>query len=190
MSRAYRITVDQRLDRVIKASDHVCTELEILDILPADQTAQLLSAELEARGFKRQGSKLVRSDKGIVIEIDPATAEVLVRAEGEESLSLEQKKDAFADADGGRKVADATRKHAEEQLRKSLETQADAEAKKLQQQVSDELEGRLLDLREELNQVVNKVTAESLKRRAAQIGNIKEISEDAKSGSLKIVVEV
>ena len=48
---------------------------EILDILPADQTAQLLAQELEARGFKRQGAKLVRRDSGIVIEIDPAKAE-------------------------------------------------------------------------------------------------------------------
>jgi hypothetical protein len=41
-----------------------------------------------------------------------------------------------------------------------------------------------------LNQAVNRVTAEALKRKAAQIGAIKEITEDAQTGSLTIKVEV
>lgn len=188
MSRAFRIQVEQRLDRVIKASDHVSTHLEILEILPCDQTAELLAEELKARGFEPKGDKLVRREKGVIIEIDPKTAEVLVRAEGQEALELEVARTVIADADRALKAD--TRKAVQDELQKSLEAQADAMKAKLQQEISNKLEGRLLDLQEELNQVVNKVTAESLKRRAAQIGNIKEISEDAQSGSLKIVVEV
>ena len=45
-------------------------------------------------------------------------------------------------------------------------------------------------MRKELDQVVNRVTAEALKKKAAQMGRIKEVSEDKASGSLKIVVEV
>jgi hypothetical protein len=56
--------------------------------------------------------------------------------------------------------------------------------------VTDRLEGQLRDLRQELDQVVNRVTAESLKRKAAQLGQIKEMTEDPQAGSLTIVVEV
>jgi hypothetical protein len=41
-----------------------------------------------------------------------------------------------------------------------------------------------------LDQVVNRVTAEALKRKAAQMGRIKEMTEDPQAGSLTIVVEV
>ena len=57
-------------------------------------------------------------------------------------------------------------------------------------QVTDRLERKLGDVREELDQVVNRVTATALKHKAAQLGQIKEITEDAQSGSLTIVVEV
>ena len=56
--------------------------------------------------------------------------------------------------------------------------------------MTDQLEAQLGDLRQELDQAVNRVTAEALKRKAAQLGQIKEITEDPQAGSLTIVVEV
>ncbi len=56
--------------------------------------------------------------------------------------------------------------------------------------MTDRLEGRLADLKTELDQAVNRVTAEALKRKAASMGRIKEIADDPESGSLTIVVEV
>lgn len=46
MSRAYRIAVSERQQRVIKAGDHVSTTLELLPLLPCEQMADLLTAEL------------------------------------------------------------------------------------------------------------------------------------------------
>ena len=86
MSRAYRIRVRESLRRVIRAHDRVSTQLELLEVLPPEQMAQLL--------------------------------------------------------------------------------------------------------REELDQAVNRITAEALKQKAAQIGQIKELTEDPQSGSLTIVLEV
>ena len=47
MSRAYRIRVQESLRRVVTAEDHVSTQLELLELLPAEQMADLLAAELE-----------------------------------------------------------------------------------------------------------------------------------------------
>ena len=45
-------------------------------------------------------------------------------------------------------------------------------------------------MRKELDQAVNRVTADALKEKAAQIGQIKSLSEDAATGSMTIVLEV
>ena len=55
---------------------------------------------------------------------------------------------------------------------------------------TEPLEARLADLQVELAQAVNRTTAEALKRKAAQLGRIKEMIEDPLAGSLTIVLEV
>jgi hypothetical protein len=190
MSRAYRIKVQESLRRVIRASDHVRTDLEVLEILPPEQMAELLTDELLKRGFEKQGQALVRTEKGVQIKVEPATGAVTVQAQAEEHVDLEASKNVVADLDAGRKLSEQTRKAAQEELRQGLKRDADKKAAALQQQVTERLEGRLADLRKELDQAVNRVTAEALKRRAAQIGQIKELTEDQESGSLTIVVEV
>lgn len=52
------------------------------------------------------------------------------------------------------------------------------------------LEGKLRDLRAELDSIANRVTAEALKVRASQLGEIREITEDPETGSLTIKVRV
>ena len=82
-------------------------------------------------------------------------------------------------------ITDHYDEHAFEQLLAGLET-----GNVVARIEAAEALGRLGDLRRELDQDVNRVTAEALKRRAAQIGQIKEMTEDPQSGSLTIVVEV
>ncbi len=77
-----------------------------------------------------------------------------------------------------------------EELQRDLEKQAAEKETGLQTQVTDRLEAQLGGLRQELDEAVNRVTAEALKRKAAQLGRIKEITEDPQAGSLTIVVEV
>ena len=52
MSRAYRIRVRESINQDLKASDEVCADLEILEILPGDQMADLVTKELKARGYE------------------------------------------------------------------------------------------------------------------------------------------
>ena len=69
MSRAYKIKVKESARHVLRARDHVSSQLEMLEILPTERMADLLAAELQRRGFKKQGAKLVRQTKdGVVIE--------------------------------------------------------------------------------------------------------------------------
>ncbi|HEV3444203.1 MAG TPA: hypothetical protein VG099_06140, partial [Gemmataceae bacterium] len=67
MSRAYRICVRDSVRQILRARDHVSTHLEVLNILPPEQTAALLEVELEKRGFKNTGNVLARQQHGVVV---------------------------------------------------------------------------------------------------------------------------
>lgn len=190
MSRAYRIKVNESLSRVIRAGDHVKTQLELLEILPAENMAALLEKELAGLGFERQGKLLVREQNGVTVEVNPKTGTVTARIEADQELDLEKEADATVYDDLDRKHKKQIQDAKREELQKQMEAEAAAQEKKLQSEVTDRLEAELVDLRGELDQAVNRVTAEALKQKAAQIGQIKEMTEDQETGSLTIVLEV
>src|SRR6516165_9760202 len=120
MSRAYRIKVRQSLDRTIRAEDSVSTRLEILEVLPADQMAGLLAAELAAGGYQRDGDGLVRKQDGVVIRVNPATGEVVVRAEACDDIRLEATREGVAFDEEG-ESAKVTRDHMQRDLQSDLD---------------------------------------------------------------------
>jgi hypothetical protein len=189
MSRAYRIRVRESLRRTVRAGDRVSTTLEVLEILPPEQMAELLRQELKGRGFREQGGKMVRQQKGITIAVDPENGTVTASSELTEKVELAGEREARVYTDVG-PGAEKSKKELRASLRGDLEKEAKEREEDLQRRATDKLEAELSDLRQELNQAVNRVTAEALKRKAAQLGQIKEMSEDRERGELTIVVEV
>ncbi len=189
MSRAYRIRVSESVHRVLRAGDRVSTQLEILEVLPPQQMSELLAQELEGRGYKRNGNNLVRKLDGVTVTVDVTTSTVTVAAEACEEVELKGEREGRAYDDAGPN-SKATREVLRRELQGDLDKQAAEKETALQTDVTDRLEGKLCDLRTELDQVSNRVTAEALKLKAAQLGQIKEMTEDAQTGSLTIVLEV
>jgi hypothetical protein len=189
MSRAYRISVSESQNRVVRAEDRVSTHLELIEVLPCDQMSSLLTEELKKQGFEEKNGKLVRKEKDVNVTVDADTGEVTVSAEAAQKVQVSTTREGRAYDEAG-----ANAKKVKEDLKreagKELDRQAAAKTADLQTEVTDRLERKLGDVREELDQVVNRVTAAALKQKAAQLGQIKEITEDAKSGSMTIVVEV
>ena len=189
MSRAYRIRVSESLNRTIRAEDSVSTQLEMLEVLPPEQMAGLLREELKCRGFEECEDQLVRTDGDLTTTIDPASGTVTVQAESEQKIELQGQREGQGYDDFGPGEKNVRRALAK-QLKEDLTKQAEHEQDKLQSTATKRLEGHLVDLQKELNGAVNRVTAEALKQKAAQIGQIKEVTEDPQSGSLTIKVEV
>ncbi len=189
MSRAYRVSVRETQNRTIRAEDHVSTQLEILEVLPPEQMAGLLADELERRGFQRDGTRLVRQQNGVIVTVDTTTATVTVAAEASEETTIQAERSDRAYDDAGQH-AKTVRENLKKQVEKDIDRKAGEKTAHLQTQVTDRLERELSDLRHELDEAVNRVTAEALKRKAAQMGQIKEMTEDPQAGSLTIVVEV
>jgi hypothetical protein len=190
MSRAYRITVKESESRHLKAGDEICTQLEILEILPPEDMATLLREELKKRGFEEQDDgTLARKDGNITVKVDPCSGEVSVKAETEETVNQEAKREATGFNDVGPNER-SLREKVKDQLKQDLEKKFDQEQSRLQNKATEELEKHLQELQPEISEVVNQVTRDALKQKAQQMGTVKEISEDAESGSLTIKVEV
>ena len=189
MSRAYRIQVRDSVRRTIRGEDSVGTCLELLEILPREAMLGLLRDELVGRGFAEEGGRLVRRDAGLAVSVDPASGEVEARSEECEEVELAGERRGWADedVDGAREEAEAAVRAG---LLQELEAQADDRAGAARRRATERLEAAIGDVRAELDAVVNRVTAEALKRKAAQLGRIKEVTEDVQAGSLTIVVEV
>lgn len=186
MSRAYRISVKESLSRHVQVEDGVCSSLELLPILSKERMAELLAAELEQRGFKRDGATSKRNEQdGVTTEVNLESGEVSVTAEGHASVQLETERTAVIDA----AIAPDRERLLREAARASLEREAKAEEEALRRKVTEQLEGKLRDLKDELDGVVNKVTGTALKQRAAELGQVEEIHEEA-NGSITIKVRV
>jgi hypothetical protein len=187
MSRAYRISIEESLSRHVQVDDGVASKLELLPILTRERTGDLLATELEKKGFKRDGDKATRTEPdGIVVEVSLTDGEVKVTAKGEKALELKTQRSGVA--------VEESRTVREQELRKNAQAALDAEAKaeesKLRQEVTEKLGARLRDLKVELDGVVNRVTVASLKERAAQLGTVEEVNENAETGELTIKVRV
>ncbi len=189
MSRAYRIKVSETVRKVIRAEDHISSQLEVLDVLPSDQMADLLAEELVKQGFERDGDQVVRTECETTVSVDLKTGTVTVKAEKDREVTAKGEKsgNAYDDYGPGRKES---KKKLKEDPAKELEGEVSQRQETLQRQVTDKLESQLADLRKELDQAVNRATAEALKQKAAKLGQIKELTEDPETGSLTIVVEV
>lgn len=189
MSRAYRIKVSESLKKVIRAEDHVRSQLEVLQVLPAGEMAELIAQQLIERGFERDGNIVRRTEDNITVSIDLTDGSIEVRAEASDEIRLQGERSGRAYDDAG-PSREETEKVLREELSKELEDDAKSHEAALQRSVTDALEGALGDVRQELDRAVNQATAEALKQKAARIGSIKRMDEDPETGSLTIVVEV
>jgi FtsH ternary system domain X5 len=187
VSRAYRIAVTEQLRRHIQVEDGVSSKLEVLPILPTERMGELLGAELDQRGFVREGGKAVRKEANdVVVSIDLKTGQLDVTKKADKEVDLATERVALIDRDHQQAKEEELRAVA----RADLERRAEGTRSALSRETSAALEARLKDLRGELDEVVNKVTGSALKERAGQLGTIEEIHEDAATGSLTIKVKV
>jgi hypothetical protein len=190
VSRAYRIQVKESLKRDVSAEDSIQAQIELLEILPPEQMGELLTRELKERGFEPQSDgTMVRENGDVTITVDPCSGEVLIRAKAEQTIEVEGKRDGVTYDDVGPRNQQV-KERLKQELISDLEQRIEKQAADVQSAATGKLERELADLQPELNEVVNRVTADALKQKAAQMGQIREISEDAETGSLTIKVEV
>lgn len=197
MSRMYRIAVSESVSRVVHVEDGVETTLDILPVLPQEQMGALLADELARRGFSAvagdsavegAGTMVRVESDGTVIEVNVATGKVNVSLAEDVAVNVEAATDITGDEDYGGPTEEM-RQRAKESLRGRLEQDVERQQEEKRATVTRRLEAKLGDLKKELDGVVNGVTAAGLKQRAAQLGEVESVEENA-SGELTIRVKV
>ncbi|HVW02480.1 MAG TPA: hypothetical protein VHB77_19145 [Planctomycetaceae bacterium] len=190
MSRAYRIRVSESLQKELRAGDSAHRDIELLPILPCDEMTAMLVDELIARGFQWEGAQLVRIRDDMTVRIDPEQGRVSVHAELKLDLDLQAKGVGYADEDAGEQGRRESEEHLRRRVQTELARQAAARAEELTCEATERLAAEIKGIVAELDQAVNRVTIAALKRKAAQLGTIKRLTEDPLTGSMTIVLEV
>lgn len=187
MSRAYRISVSRAMQTHVTLEDGIRAPLEVLAVLPVERMRGLLAEELLRRGFEVEGTVARRDQsEGVVVEVDLGAGEVTLRIEQEREVRVSATANSAPDLE----AADRGRAKLEEKAEEQLEENLERSRQRLQQGATAQLEQALSDIRGELDQVVNRVTAKALKERARQMGEIEAMSEDEETGSLTIKVRL
>jgi hypothetical protein len=186
MSLAYRIRLSASLRRHEVVGDGIAAPLELLDVLPPEQMAGLLRAELEACGFVEEDGVMVRIEAdGSRLEVDPESGTCSLRLETEAEIELERSGQIRAARENDRQA----RARLAQRLQQELERDAEARQEQIRSRLTEQLERRLAEVRPELDRISIRVVAEALKIKARQLGEIKEISE-GQDGSLTIRVQL
>jgi hypothetical protein len=154
---------------------------------------ELLREELARRGFMEAREGIVARDEGdgVIVEVDVATGTVTVRVSAELALNLEERViGTIAGAQPAEERIEAERARLQARLDASLEKRAEGEIDRARRVATARLEGKLKDLKRELDAVVNRVTGDALKEKARQMGEIEELVEDQETGALTIKVRL
>ena len=152
MSRAYRISVSESVRRHVRVSDGIRTQLELLDVLPADAMCGLLANELSQRGFERDGDDMVRlDDDGVEIRVavngdNVGHVTVRLTRENDVDIEVERTRQVY------RETEDEARKKLKDQVDQAVEKQTKSAEAELSAEVTEVLERKLRDLRREFDQ--------------------------------------
>jgi hypothetical protein len=192
MSRAYRVSVSGSVERIVHVDDGVCSSLELLPILPRERMSEHLAEELVRRGFTRDGNVARRAmEDGITVEVELQTGTVTVRVESAVEIDVKGQRSGRIPGEAPKPTAvEATKKRLEAELQEELEKEVLRRTERGRREATAKLEGRLRDLKQELDGAVNRVTAQALKEKARQMGEIEEIIEDERSGGITIKVKL
>lgn len=183
MSKPYRIAIAETVRRHIVVEDGIETRLDVLGILPHDDMSSLLEAELAKAGFQLEGGVASRTDEdGVTIRVDTKTRTITVSMR--EEAEVEQTT---------HRVFSSEQKNPTERMREVVRAEAegelDATQERKRRRLTETLEKKLGDIREQLDRVAVAVTQEALRKRASQIGEIESVEQD-ESGSMTIRVRV
>jgi hypothetical protein len=186
MSRSIQIRVAESVVRTVHVEDGVQSPLEMLPILAAERMADLLASELEKLGFTRDGDVARRTDPdGIEIAVDLRAATVTVKIAADAKLAEEIELTART-YDGGEKN---TREQLRDQAISELDDRLAAQTEALRKEVTKKLEGKLGDLKQELDAAIGRATVAALTERAGQLGRIESVVAD-QAGNVTIRVKV
>lgn len=184
MSLSYRVTL--QVCEVVSADDKTVHQLDLREVLDGEEMKDLLREKMLERGFEEQDGKLVRQQEGgETLTLDLESMELTTELELESEVK--GKVETWGDAE--------SRANAKRQAESRAQNQADALIERgqrdAQSKVSSQLAAGESERLEEMNQVLQEVYSEALKRKARRMGEVVEQYEGTNErGEYELVIKV
>lgn len=175
MSRGYRIQLEplQVVRGTVTASDELCVGLDVLPILSDEEMRDLVRQTLREKGWKQEGDGSLSKDlgDGAKATLDEDGKKVTV------TLTTSQ----------GITGAGRTTQEANAALAGQKETAEEAAKRRATQRLTAAEPG----IRAELDEAVQKIYVEALKKKAQRMGQVESMEESRSAdGSMQITIKV
>lgn len=190
MSQCFRIQLKESVSRLITSKDKVTYPIKLTEILPEADMKDLLREALLRHGWTEEDGVFQKvGEAGETITLDLEKMEV--------SASLEEEREVSTEVEATGKGYKQTEAH--QQARQELAQKAAAQGAEIEEEGTNALQRELTEALQEseesrqraLNEVLQEVYAESLKRKAGQLGDILEINESqSDDGNYELTIRV
>ena len=191
MSQLYRIRIRDSVSRVIQASDQVTYPVRLTEIQPLPEMLDLLRAVLRERGWcEREDGRFESEGPGgeeLVFDLERVEVTASLNHESIEDVEIETEE--LVDVDYPWQISEA-RKQLLEHERKGAEQHLDHKEKRAQTRLTEALEAGEEARLEAINELLQPVYAESLKRKARQLGEVMELTEGTSDGRYELTIRV
>ena len=191
MSQTYHCTLKASVSDVIRVDDQIQRRISLTEILPAEEMKDLLRQALADNGFAQEGGG---GDRWIIDEGDEHTVldldEMVMTTTRSEARTVQ--KSVTATGRGyGRSSAKAAAKASLEEAKASAQRELGSLREREQADLSAAMAENDEARQELMHHILQQVYAESLKRKARQLGDVMEISEGtSESGEYELVIKV
>ena len=191
MSQLYRIRLKDSVSRSINTSDSISYPIELTEIIPAEEMKDILKGVLREKGFEETEENIFVKEgpAGEKITVDLAEMEVTASIDEDREIRKEVEFDERIDAWNKKDASQYGRELFEKELKKAEQSLEGAE-----KQAQKEVTQRLIDSEEErmqqLNEVMQEVYAESLKRKAGSMGEVTSMHETIEDGEYRLDITV
>jgi hypothetical protein len=182
MSFGYQVSL--RIQELISRRDEIRHQLDLREILSREEMLRLLVEAMEDIGFVRDeaGERLSRDEgEGIVTTLELDTLQISTTLSRERAIDVEAA--AVVNVEPG---------VGEEEARQRLKAQVlGDEVRQVEREIADTLLAGEPARVEALNRVLEQVYSKALKTRAAQLGDVLEVSEGTNAdGQYELVIKI
>lgn len=189
MSRAYWVKLSTSVSDTIHANDRATHKIDLEAVVPAGEMTDIVTDALEEAGWaRRDDGRFEKRIGDVTLTWDVDKSEVEARVEASQSVS----QDVHAEGRG------YDQSHAQTDAEQRLEREAtrvrDAiagEQERLQQQLTQRLSESEERRVREINEVLQRVYAEAVKRKARRMGNVTSVQEStSEDGEYQLTITI
>lgn len=191
MSQCYHIELKQAVTRVVRAEDAVSYPIELTAILPAGEMQELLREVLTKAGWKSADDNdfAMEGPSGEVLSIDLDAMELTATLTAEKEVVAEVK--AAGQGNTTRTARRSAQIQIEEKAAATGDQIADSGQREIQKETTDRLNESEDARQRQMNELLQQVYTEALKRKAGQLGDIVEIQEGTgEDGNYELLIRV